>query len=65
MDRYNQPTKEFENELAHLINKFSLENGSDTPDFVLAQYLCSCLSNFNHASYARKLWHQKDIEVKE
>ena len=37
----------FEKEVELLINKFSKENDSDTPDFILAKYLSSCLKNFN------------------
>ncbi len=52
-----QPTKEFEKELEQLINKHSLENGSDTPDFILAQYLCACLSNYNSTTTAKRKWY--------
>ncbi len=43
----------FEEELRALINKHSKENGSDTPDFVLAEYLTRCLSAFDGAVNAR------------
>ena len=33
----------FERELESLINRFSKENDSNTPDFILAQYLLGCL----------------------
>ncbi len=39
----------FTEELEQLINKHSQENGSDTPDYILAAYLSRCLANFNHA----------------
>lgn len=39
----------FQNELAALINKYSKEARSDTPDFVLAQYLENCLDAFSYA----------------
>lgn len=41
--------EDFKQELETLINRFSLENGSDTPDFILASYLWDCLNAFNHA----------------
>ena len=44
----------FELELRDLINKYSLENDSETPDFILARYLVSCLGNFNNAIYTRE-----------
>lgn len=49
----------FEKELEQLINRYSQENGSDTPDFILAQYLLKCLENFNSTVRARKDWYKK------
>ena len=46
----------FRKELAKLINKFSKENGSDTPDFILAEYLADCLSAYDNAVTARTEW---------
>lgn len=40
---------EFRRELKDLINKHSIENGSDTPDFILAEYLSDCLGAFERA----------------
>ena len=37
----------FMNELRELINKYSKENGSNTPDYILAAYLERCLDNFD------------------
>ena len=48
---------DFRKELASLINKFSLENGSNTPDFILAQYMFSCLVAFNEAFNRREIWY--------
>lgn len=36
-------------ELESLINRFSVENRSNTPDFILAEYLVSCLFAYEHA----------------
>jgi hypothetical protein len=44
-------------ELSELINKHRLENDSDTPDFILAQYLNDCLRTFNLATLAREGWY--------
>lgn len=38
----------FETELRDLINRHSKEKGSNTPDFVLADYLTTCLKNFDY-----------------
>ena len=48
------------NELAGLINSHSLENGSNTPDFILAAYLLNCLTVFDHANNWNTAWHSKD-----
>lgn len=48
---------EFKKELQHLINRYSIENGSNTPDFLLADYLVTCLENFNNISKQREQWY--------
>ena len=51
----SEPT--FRNELERLINQFSKENGSDTPDFLLADYLCGCLLVYDQTVTAREEWY--------
>lgn len=51
--------KTFRDELTSLINYHSLENGSDTPDFILADYLVSCLGAFDIANSARQQWTEE------
>lgn len=46
----------FLNQLQHLINRYSLENDSNTPDFILAQYLVRCLDNFSLTTGERERW---------
>ena len=48
---------QFEHDLMHLINKHSMESGSDTPDFILAEYLVACLNAFSTATCARSKWY--------
>lgn len=48
-NKYNR----FRKEIEQVINKHSLENQSDTPDFVLAEYLKGCLKAFDKAVNAR------------
>lgn len=38
---------EFFVELTSLINKYSLENDSNTADYILAKYMITCLEAFN------------------
>ena len=47
----------FEKDLEILINKHGQENGSNTPDFVLARYLNNCLQAFDDASLLREQWY--------
>lgn len=39
------------------LNRNSAENGSNTPDFILADYLRGCLSAFDAAVSAREAWY--------
>lgn len=45
---------EFEMDLENLINRYSKENESNTPDFILAQYLVGCLKVFNQTVQQRE-----------
>lgn len=47
----------FRQELAELINKYSAENGSNTPDYVLADYLTECLLLWNRTTNTRDAWY--------
>ena len=52
-----QPYSPLERELSDLLNYHSAENGSDTPDFILATYMLDCLAAFERATKARTTWH--------
>jgi len=43
----------FRKELKSLINCHSRENMSDTPDYILAEYLMDCLNAFDKATNER------------
>lgn len=47
----------FRMELQTLLNRYSKENGSNTPDFVLANYLCDCLRSWDLACSQREHWY--------
>ncbi len=47
----------FEQELTALLNRHSKENFSNTPDFILAEYLTGCLEAFNKTAQARDKWY--------
>ena len=44
-------------ELASLLNRHSAENGSNTPDFILAEYLRGCLDLFDQTVLRREDWY--------
>ncbi len=46
-----------EKEIGCLINKHSREQDSNTPDFILAEYLLACLGAFEVASNRREGWY--------
>jgi len=58
-------TMTFKTELRDLINRHSLENNSNTPDFMLAAYLNRCLDNFNITLRDRDLWHTDPLGERE
>lgn len=39
------------------VNRASAENGSNTPDWILAHYLIDCLSAFDRATRRREKWY--------
>lgn len=47
---------DFKKELTNLINRYSKENDSDTPDYILADYLKHCLEAFDKATNTRDRW---------
>jgi len=44
-------------DLAQVLNRHSRENGSNTPDFILAQFLANCLDAYDVAIGARAQWY--------
>ena len=55
-----QPRPSFKQALSTLINQYSKENGSDTPDFILAKFLTDSLKAFNKATNRREEWYEDD-----
>lgn len=50
----------FREKLVALINAESRENGSNTPDFILANYLAGCLQLFDGAVNSRERWYSRE-----
>ena len=52
-----EPKQNFYAELVELINKHSVENGSDTPDYVLAYFITECLKAWTSGVRQRDQWY--------
>ena len=55
-----QKSGEFVEKLRHAINSCSMENGSNTPDFLLADYLLRCLDNYDRTVRLREKWYGRE-----
>lgn len=53
---------EFQEQLRALLNRHSKESESNTPDWVLAEYLIKCLDGFNEAIKDRELYFERAEE---
>lgn len=59
---------DFKSELESLINKYSQEQYSNTPDFILADYLFMCLEAYNTTMQKRDKYYgvkQSSNEIEE
>ena len=52
----------FREDLRCLINRYSLENASNTPDFILGEYMQNCLNAFEIAVQQRETWYGRDAK---
>ncbi|MBW2093310.1 MAG: hypothetical protein JRI80_00340 [Deltaproteobacteria bacterium] len=48
---------DLQRKLSTLLNYESTENESNTPDYILAEFMISCLAAFNAATIAREKWY--------
>lgn len=46
----------FEDEIRAVINKHTMEGRSNTPDYILAEYIGECLHAFENATMRRDAW---------
>lgn len=58
----NQRSYTLTEKLAHLLNYHSMEQFSDTPDFILAEYMMDCFRAWNKGIEAREKWHDHPIQ---
>lgn len=55
---------DFRREIATVINRFSRENGSDTPDYVLAIFIDKAIDAFDSATRRRTHHYGFEREIK-
>ena len=56
----NDNAATFRSELESALNRCSMENSSNTPDWILAQFLVGCLDAFDAGVRARETWYGRD-----
>lgn len=54
---------DLENKLSDLLNCESREADSNTPDFLLAEYMVRCLEAFELASNRREVWFGVELDI--
>ena len=55
------PEVAFVDALSDVINRYSRENASNTPDFILGQYLMACLAAWDvGGGQQRETWYRRD-----
>lgn len=66
LEDYDYRHTKFREELKDLINKYSMEERSNTPDFLLAEYLSRTLGLFDVIVEQREKWYrEKDGKKRE
>jgi len=58
-----EPRPTLEQALKTLLNRYSVENGSNTPDFILAEYMLATLKAFEGASLSRERWYGQSLRI--
>jgi len=62
-DKGNMNISQLRTDIESAINRNSAENGSDTPDWILADYLMACLENFDNTVHARSCWYNHHCRI--
>ena len=62
-DGVHDPGDHLRAKIRRAINECSAENGSNTPDFILARFLDDCLLAFDAAVQAREEWYDHKAEA--
>ena len=54
--------EDLKTKIESVISQCCVENESNTPDFILAEYLLKCLDSFNEATKCRDTWYGVHLE---
>lgn len=55
--------QKFKKELEQLLNKYSIDNDVDTPDYILASYIYGCLREYAAMKKQLDLWRNSENET--
>ena len=58
-----EETTKLERGLKHLLNSESRENDSNTPDFIIAEFMMNCLDAFELANNKREVWYGVTLDI--
>jgi len=47
-------------DLSTVMNRYSIDNDLNTPDFILAKYICTCLKAYRTTKNLNEAWHNND-----
>ena len=59
-----QDYQEIVRDIARVVNKYSLEQESQTPDHILAEYMLKSLSDLNRLMRDRDYWYYGSVDPK-
>lgn len=51
---------DYRQDLESAVNRNSIENGSDTPDFIIAEFLADCTAALDKAIKRREKWYGRN-----
>ena len=57
--------EELKNELSRVAQKYGLVEASDTPDFIVIEFIINTLKSFNKATKERDKWYRISKEYRE
>ena len=58
VERTKEMQKSLQDELSSLLNRYSRENDSNTPDFILANFMMMCLRAGEYLINMREQWNE-------